>query len=569
MSTNFDPQIGLAQFKLPPQDIDVLSFCRSAKVSKLKEWAESLKITQINQTAVTLYSAVPELSHLKTDSSNRYTMLELVWPIAQQNLQVFSKEYLQQPLMLPPKAQKSAIISQAIQKHLLDGYCLCAADLVQQKKLKPHKQELLLNCLYRAMEALSRLMLRSYQLYSPIPARMWLRAHALLQTAEAYDIHDEIAPASTQRGEPSRTIIQIYLKIAAMGCIHPNQLSQSDLDSTLRALDQWSKHISLVPTNQNDDKNLFIVNLSKDIGPHEKIRGHDSAEDLVLEIDFQALVSLLNSQSSSSSAENSVQVAGKLSIPPHMPATLIQHVLDCWCHCSKRKQTRKSIQIKAEACIGIIDCHYHISGKVAFNQFMAPVDNDEGEDEDDSFLSTNFDELISNLSHNDERNLPAEEKDNIFNISIQNLSAGGYCLHWQDKLPSRIEAGELIGIREAGRRSWSIGTVRWIRQMKKTSQMGVQLLCNQPIPYGASVMLDNGIESDYMRVIHIPAPTMSDQPPSLLTTAIPFQEGRRAELKQDDHTTAVRLGKSVFSTGKLKLFGFETINQGNEEPHNY
>jgi hypothetical protein len=241
--------------------------------------------------------------------------------------------------------------------------------------------------------------------------------------------------------------------------------------------------------------------------------------------------------------------------------------LDCWCHCSERKLARKSIEIKAEACVGIIDCHYHISGKIDFNSFLNPSPS---EDEDASFLSSSFDQLVSSLSGNNEIiSKSPEDKQTTFETSIQNISSGGYCLQWNDKPPSRTEAGELIGIRETGRRAWSIGIIRWIRQTKTTSQMGVQILCNQPVPYGASVTLDNGLESDYMRVIHIPSPNMPDQPPSLLTTMIPFQEGRRAELKQDDHITSVRLGKSIYSTSKLNLFSFETLAQDTQESNDY
>lgn len=561
MNPLFEPTLSLSQFRLPPQDINLLSFCESNKASRLKEWVDTLKITQVDKATVTLYTALPEVLHLKTDASARYAMLEVFWPVVQRCLQVFSKEFLQQPLILPPKAQKSAIISQALQKHLLDGYTLCANELVHQQRLKPNKKDLLHNCLYRAMTALGLFMLRSYQLYTPIPAKLWLRAHALFQTAEFYELHNIPVPVAQQSNAAGKTLLEAYIQIIAMGCIRPNQLSQNDISNTYRSLNNWSKHISLSPGATEDDRNLFLINQSHDIGPQAKVRFNGATSDQVFELNFQSLVSKISGASEIEDTMESQSNLKTINILPEVSATLIEHIIDSWSHSAERDQKRKRIRIDAEACVGIIDCHYHISGKVEFNQFINPNDTRM----DDSFLSAGFGQMITDLSAAKMSSKPKQSKQSIFQISIQNISSGGYCLQWQDDLPSRIEAGELMGIREKGRRAWSIGVIRWVRQARKMTQLGVQVLCNQPVPYGASVTLPNGIESDYMRVIHIPAPMMDGQPPSLLTTTIPFQENRRAELKQDDNITSVRLGKSVFSTSKLRLFDFDTIAQSDHD----
>ena len=460
MSTLFDPCSNLAGLKLPPQDIEVLSYSGSRKPGKLKEWLENLKVTQVNQTVATLYRALPEVLHLRTNPADRFMMLEEFWPVTQRSLEVFAKEFLQQPLLLPPAPQKAAIVSQVLQKHLLDGYSLCIRELVNERRLKQSQKDVLLHSIFRALSAMRRFFLRSYQLYTPIPAGMWFRAHALFQTAEQYELENVTVTLADATG---KSIHHVYMQLLAMACIHPNQLSQSDLAITFSALDQWIKLVKLlVARTDHNECNPFLINLSQDQAPQEKTRFKSEPAHRVAELDFQLLAQQLQSESDkrdSDVIDNHVAHAAKL-IPSQMPETLVQHLLDCWNNCGERQQARKSINIKAEACIGIIDCHYHLSGKVSFDQFLNP---EQQEEEDDSFLSSGFEDLISSLTQNEHAKNELKSKESIFEVSIQNLSSSGYCLVFKIDLPQRIEAGELIGIRENGRRSWSIGVIRWIK----------------------------------------------------------------------------------------------------------
>ena len=558
MSNLFEPTLSLSQFKLPPQDINLLSFCESNKPLRVRAWVDDLKMTQIKATGVALYKAVPEINHLKTDAKSRFELLEIFWPAVQQCLQGLAKEFLQQPLILPDNAQKSALIAQALQRHLLDGYTVCAKELVSQKKLKPALQELLLNCIFRAMIAASMMMLRSSQLYTNVPNNMWLRLHALFQTAEYYEIHETPAPVAVNEGSGARTIQEAYGRLIIFSSIRPNQLSQNDLFHSYRALEGWTKYVKFFPSATDDQNNLYLVDLNQDTGPILKSRFDSDPNHRVLELDFQSIVSQLSKMTGNSRGESDWQShAQGLKVPAEMPQTLLEHMLDCWSNAVQRNQDRKRADIAAEACIGLIDCHYHLSGSVDFDQFINPRE----ELSDDSFLTGGFDALVSSLTSKKDVDTPKVARKTVFDITIQNVSAGGYCVLWQGDLPNRIESGELIGIREQGRRTWSIGVVRWIRQLKNASQLGIQLLSSQPVPYGAAVMYDMGGYSDHMRAIHIPSPIIADQPPSLLTATVPFQAGSRVRLKQDDSVTDIRLTQSHFSTSKLKLFSFDTLNE--------
>ena len=123
MSHLFEPTLCLAQFKLPPQDITLLSFCESNKLAKVQAWVDDLKVTQVKSTSIELYEALPEIAHLKVDAKTRFDMLEALWPVTQQCLLGLLKEFLQQPLILPEPAQKTALLAQARDRELdtVDG----------------------------------------------------------------------------------------------------------------------------------------------------------------------------------------------------------------------------------------------------------------------------------------------------------------------------------------------------------------------------------------------------------------------------------------------------------------
>jgi hypothetical protein len=554
MSHLFEPTLSLAQFKLPPQDINLLSFCESNKLAKVQTWVDELKLTQIKTTSIQLYEALPEIAHLKVDARTRFDMLEALWPVTQQCLQGLLKEFLQQPLILPEPAQKTALLAQALQKHLLDGYTVCARELVQKNKLKAPQQQLLLKSLYRALTALSLLMLRAFQLYTAIPQTLWLRAHTLFQVAEFYDLHHQ--PASLTTGASPQTLTDAYVRLVMLASIRPNQLAQNDINITFRALEGWARQVRLFPSATEDQNNLFLVDMHLDRGPITKNRYDGNPDNRVLELDFQSLVSQLNKLSSGKNTSDWLGQTPSVTVPQEMPASLLEHILGCWSNPVQRNQERKRLEVEADACIGLIDCHFQMCGNVEFDQFINPrehLDND-------SFLSGGFDALVASLSGKKDVDEPKNSRQTVFRVVLHNVSAGGFCVFWQGDLPgSRVEAGELIGIREPDRRVWSIGVVRWIRQLKGGSQLGVQVLTNQPVPYGAASVFDMGGYSDYMRAIHIPSPTMANQPPSLLTASVPFQENTRVKLKQEDSVIDVRLSKCVFSTSKFKLFSFETL----------
>jgi hypothetical protein len=123
-----------------------------------------------------------------------------------------------------------------------------------------------------------------------------------------------------------------------------------------------------------------------------------------------------------------------------------------------------------------------------------------------------------------------------------------------------VEAGDLIAVRESGRKTWNLCSVRWIRRLKDVSQMGLQLISTQAMAYAAAARLDDGSFSSYRRAFLIPSGRQGQVPPSLLTASLPFQEYHAVRLKLDTAITNGKLEGSLLATAKLRQFAISLPN---------
>lgn len=552
MTATVNPDQIFAQFKLPPQDADILSFCAGRKAAKVAEWVNALKHTQVSHTAAMLYQAIQEIVHLRTDAKTRFEMLESLWPTAQHAIQGLSREFLNQPLILPPSGQKAALVAQALQKHFVDGYSLCAKEIHEQKRTRQLHREILVNTLFRAATGAGQLILRNAQLYTQAPPGIWLRLHGLMQIATFHDLQK--VPITLDQADvvDVRSIQDAWLHVVSFACVRPNQLSQSEIALAYRALEGWARHVDIHGQISDDRRNLFLVDLSADKPPVGKSRFKAGGQSMLVELDFQRLINQLSKLSDDLTvrADSLGQIPG-VSIPANLPEGLKKHILGCWSQAASRHQDRQPANQRIDVCLGLIDCHYQLANQTSFNDFLNdPVGAPGSGAPLDSFMRA---------LHPEDDNGNRSPRPSIFSITLQNTSPGGYCLLWTGDLPSRLEAGELIGVRGPDGQHWNLGIIRWIRQLKNASQLGLQLLTDEAIPFGAAIMYDMGGYSDYMRAIHIATPSIPGQPPSLLTAAVPFKEGLRVKMKQEASDIDIRLKKCVYSTGKIRLFSFETL----------
>ena len=555
MKKEFQPGQLFDQLQLPAQDLSTLSFCNSARTATVEAWTHALPVMRVQQTSGLLYQALPEVNGLKTSVDTRLEMLEILRPFAQQCIQRLSKEFLNQPLILGEQSLKTAIVAQALQNHMINGYLLVIRELT--RKLKPNKgphKKLELAC-HRAITGAGLLILRSYQLYTQIPPKLWLELHGVYRIAEYYQFTEQSVNDDLLVDSPACTLTQAYLRPLLLGCARPNQMRQTEVSAVYESLENWVSMARIHDVNRQKQDNLFLVNLADDCGPLYKSRFTGSHDMELREIDISQLVASLKKH-------NEQREAGKelITVSHIVSAALLEHVSRAWSVAQQRAFERHPSKAIIEVCVGLSNLHYQSTNGMPFDDFLGR--NEDNEDEahfDADPWLTDFDTPTTKGTSADAQLSP------IYKIRVVDTSAGGYCLEWRDVIPNQVKAGELIGLRDPGRHRWGMGVVRWIQQQRNATRLGIQLLAPKATPYGAAIQQPTGEYGDYMRVLMLPELKVANQPATLLTASVPFQENHRLSLNHQGELQEAQLTRRLFSTGSVAQFAFRLMAGGQVE----
>lgn len=537
--------------ELPDQDIDMLAFCASNKAVKVNEWVDNLKTTQTLATAAQLYQAIPQVLRLKATPSERKLMLDRLFLVTYPCALSLGREFLNQPLALPETAQKAALLGQAILKSLVTGYFLVLSAFCDDKKRKPQQQTAVAECLFNSFQCLALMQLRNQQLYSQASPLIWRYANSLFLLAEHQELLHEIVKPQFSGLQPA-TIAQVYLRIIAQASAKLNQMTQIDMGHAFNALENWSRIIKIVPVPAT-----FWIDLDGSQGPTFSEKREPPAEGNIRHFDFSPLTQQLTGL-----LEGDMTVVGNaisISIPPELSTPTTLHLEGAWAKHSARSSNRKTSQQTAEVVVGFQQCHSKLSGIEDFSEFVGSVKRVKSKGAGIGGIGS----LLGSLTPGGGKPKPTNPSLTPLRVTTQNISKTGYCLLWEGSQPVRIDAGDVIAIREHAKRDWSLGVIRWIRKLKNHSLLGVQLLATKPQPVAAACNYDDGGFSDFMRAFLLPS-HHPKEPADLLTAHVLFDEHTRVRVKLDSESKAseAKLGECQLSTGKVRAFALIQASSG-------
>ncbi len=551
MTVKIKPSQLLGHINLPPKDLNRLSFCGSAKASVVQAWVNNLQATQVMKTSSILYNAVPEIPRLKTDYANRIEILETLRPSIQYSILGLQKTFLNQPLIMPAEAQKAVVVAQSLQKNMIDGYLTTVVEIAEKGKANKNTFELLGTAIHRAINGVGLLFFRNYQIYAHPPASLWATLNILYLVACYYEIADKQIKDPTLNKARSLSISEAYTRILMLAAAKTNQMSQPDIDAAFTVFENWCPAVTLANVISDDPENFYAVNLLSSQGPVYKSKIKDRSKGYFIELEFKPLLSLLSKQSTNT--DDIVSGGNKIQVPKDFPESLLRHLLETWSNVAQRKFDRRMIESTAEVCVGLSDCHYFVCNGQDFDYFLKSSGTSEQQ------KVSRFSQGLTPASHlNDYQNscIP------VHRVQIQNVSAGGYCILWHEDISSKVSAGEVIGIKEMGKRTWNVGVIRWVRQLKNASQLGLQLLSNNPKPYAVAQTYDMGGYSEFMRALFLPPSKFGQNNPTLLTASAPFNEFDKVKLVDGEKESTAKLDRVVFSTKSAQQFKFRRLDSG-------
>ncbi|MDA9003917.1 hypothetical protein N9J26_00335 [bacterium] len=508
----------LDALRLPEQTLDKLSFS-SHKPARLIDWAETLPLTNVNQCSVILYKAMPEICLLKATAELRFELLEIMRPLIDQCTRHLAGEFLNQPVIMPEKIMKMAVIAQSLQRHLNEGYMLCVQQWLKSgKKIPPQP---LCDALYRAINGTSLRLLRSYQLYLPRPPGFWRRLHNLYQLSLDLGLSDCPVKDSLLKQHASSTCEMAYLRTLVLAASGTNQLRQNDLQALYDGLESWSRMVKMESIFSQEEDHLFWVMVDSDEGPFYKHRLKGAPDPSTMALDFSVLLNSLSQETI------------------HMPLkpSLMNQVAEHWQKNLRRSEERHNTNNIVDICPGLTTVHRMLLGNQTFEEFLQnrldPDEVDWGGDPNQGLK-------------------PAPVSNPTATAITSDVSDRGLCLQWAKDIPAGIKVGEAIGIRNSGQADWQLGIVRWVRRHHQLGYAGVLLLSDAVQPSAASTTFEDGTNSPYFRTLLFDNST-------LVTPAVPFSSGQKVRIRHMGQQSRATLSHMTLSSGTISLFSIQAI----------
>lgn len=588
MTSNAD----ILRQRLPSQDLSRLSLT-SHQPKKLQEWVAALPMVNVGEASRQVFQTLQEINRLAIDEPSRFELLEILRPTAHTLMQALSKHYLNQSVMLPERATKVATLAQAMQTHLANGYKLVivhSLERLMSGKRDVEALKLTAQAIHRTISELTGNLLRSTQLYLNTPQHLWLEMHALYLTAVQLRLAADARVADSVMSSPTdkSTIEETYKRALLLATCKANKLRQAEIAQIYQASEQWAPLVKLREFSSSDE--LFVFDLSKDAPPTYRSLAQAADAAHVRAIDPTHLVAHLGELRQYSQA-NTPSPATRVTGESALTATSLGHLIQAWSELSERSFSRMAHEGVLVACLGLTSTHYFISGGQDFDVMMqgiqarfaiADADNpflkaqpitmnhpDERTGKDVwalAFGSTDIDAKEREFNEQFQKNDNGAAKYGTHHCQIVNISPGGYCVEWSGDVPSSVRAGEILGLHEEGQTNWSIGVIRWIKQLPgHGAQVGIEVLAPKARPCGARVIRKTGDASEYMRTLLLPELKAIGRPATLLTPALTFRRGYKILLNLDGNELKAQITTQISSTPSFSQFEFQILRAPGEQ----
>ncbi|WP_044870754.1 hypothetical protein [Pseudomonas sp. LFM046] len=566
--------------RVPTPSKQSLSFCDGTP-RDLKHWIASLPKANLGETARQLYQALAELNQLATPSENRLQLLELMRPEVHFVCQHLERHFLGQSIVLDERPRKVANLCQALQNHLAIGYKLI---IVQESPLPSRdRAQMLTVALQRALHSLNGPLIRSNQLYCPIPEGLWLEMHQIYQLARSRQLHRAAVRDPLARHAQDVSAEQSYLVALLLGCARCNQMRQNGIARLAEALEPWSNLVQLQSAEL--PSSVFAVAPQSDGPPRYKSLFNEVDPRTLLGLNPLPLVDAIK-EYLLLPAEQRGQA--RLPMPEGVTIDLLQHLSSAWGDISERTFQRTPGQGSLTLCIGMSALHFFLAGSRPFGDVLKrpkglghavfdPLSRRPARDVwADAFDAQpnkgwqpmvpmeeiEYTKPVFETRSRQSQAGTAPESYPTFGVAVVNHSPGGYCVSWPREVPSQLQAGELLGVQDAPDQGWSIAVVRWVRQVRGGgTQMGVELVAPQAQSCGTLLLRKGEQNSNYLRALLLPAIGAISRPATLITPRLPFQEGNKVQINLHGEEHRAVLTRRITSTGSFSQFEYRMIEQ--------
>jgi cyclic-di-GMP-binding protein len=558
-----------------------------SRPASVKSWIDALPMANIGETTRLLYAAINDLNHQDIPAAQRFKALEMLHRPVQYVGEHMKKHFVGQALPLPVKNLKIARLSRDMSLAMATGYKILVTEQIAADGRKDKK--LLLACLQRALRHLSQVLLKTYQAYEPCPPPVWLEMHSLYRYAENNNLHRSPVSEGANPENRSSTISDTYKQILLLALACPYRLRHGEAESVYNVLQEWAALSELEALDPAREA-LFSVNLDADQPPAYRVRSDDRARsDSSRLLDTRRLAARVRK-----ALTERKQSAGKNRQGALRENTLRRLMLS-WGIMPKRRFSRARDHSQVIVSMGLSSIHYFVSGEVAFNEaspelecyrelgaipqlhyrepayFSARITRESRGKTPDVWEMNYRIEGVPDPSNTElavaraAAGMPIDTSHCTQSWKMVNVSAGGYCMLWDNPETTRAQVGELLGIREESDPDtfhWRLGVIRWLKfEDKRGLELGVQMLSPGAVAIAARMDTRNRRDQDYTRGLLLPEIASIQQRASVLLPSPPFKVGDTAIANCHGRDVRVKLTELVENTGSFAQFQFESLGE--------
>jgi len=478
---------------------------------KLKKLLSTLPNSNMGELTKQTFLILRDLNRQTMPGKQRLENLEMIRILAREIFNNLKKYFINRTLPLPEKSQKIVNLNQSMLQELICGYEIIAQEANNTPTAKIDDKTLS-TAICRAINYLSEKLLRSSEVYEPCPPNLWRDAHQLYAFAESRALAENIV-IDKERKIEKITIENSYKQILLFSLARPIALRQRDSERIFNELFEWSKYASIqreASKNMVDD--IFCMRIHEDTAPR-----HLAEADLATDVTIRTLnTNKLVAHIETLIAEKSKQKQ-KITLGEDIPLETLNTLVASWGTIAKRRFSRADHSGGINVAIGLshsakairnsLKTDENFDTKSGFVRTSASTKQDPGftlesisTDEEDSGYMTHTEvgaaennswdmvakgrTLTDTYANEQKTVLEDKVKQRQKNIDshweIVNISAGGYCLHWNSDDTSKAQIGEIISLQEfdsKGNFEWRIGVIRWMQFTQKHSlEIGVQVI---------------------------------------------------------------------------------------------
>jgi hypothetical protein len=573
---------------------------------KIAAWIKALPMADTGVTTQQLYELLSKVNRTSLPAQDRYKLMEQLREPISYCTNSLKKNFTGKSFPLSPKSEQLSEKSFLLLAETATGYKIAIVDLLSENRVE---KKILAYCVHRTMRLLGNILLTSYQLYFPEPSELWQEMHRLYLLSESGEILDIPIKDPENKLSKLNSISKAYKQIILLSLSNPYHLRNGEIELIHTALDLWAQYSEIFASQTiPKENNLFVCGLYTDEAPQHLSVSNIERNKYNRYIDLTHLSAMLRREISQS--DNSTSNNIKDNRQP-LANDLLKRLLIIWNSRSKREFSRFLSATPISVSIGLNGTHHILEQELASKQesMLAEEDEETGTEADTpdaepaassdeetgyaakeplgdptivtpmefsiassapqpdenlvTYLQSSSSKIITSLNQlsdaSSSTQLP-EPKYEAQTLQTLNVSAGGYCLLWDNDQSSNVNVGEIIGIREIkdDPQSWSIGVVRWMQNIRnKGLKLGIQILSTDAESITSSInQPDHEDSNKTYNCLGLPEIESINQSATLLTPALHYKVGDALTLNNQDSTLQVQLTRILENTKNFTHFQY-------------